>query len=160
MTKNFDMAFIYKDYNTFKRVSAIPMEFLDTIKSWLDTTNILFSEGPMCLNWPNILNHIKEDFEVFVQDGGWSFLRDNQSSDEQVTGEQDSDGSDSDFNEDEEAEGDGSAAGGSDDSDFSGDDDEDSDAQSSDVQPDEDEEEEEGMDWDEMDKQAIEQEKR
>ena len=36
MTKNFDMVFVQKDYHTFKRISTIPNENLETIKSWLD----------------------------------------------------------------------------------------------------------------------------
>lgn len=53
--KNFDMVFIYKDFTTFKRINSIPMESLDTIKSWLDQVNIVFSEGPMPLNWVAVL---------------------------------------------------------------------------------------------------------
>ncbi len=52
MTKNFDLVLVYKDYTTFQRISAVPMEYLDTIKSWLDATGIIFTEGPMCLKWP------------------------------------------------------------------------------------------------------------
>lgn len=55
MTKNFDLVLVYKDYVTYKRISAIPMEYLDTIKNWFNATSILYSEGPMCLNWINIL---------------------------------------------------------------------------------------------------------
>lgn len=159
MTKNFDLVLIYKDYHTFKRICAIPMEYLDPIKSWLDATNLLFSEGPISLNWPNILNHIKEDFEGFVEDGGWSFLRDNVTEEDNTAngGGNDSAASDSEYNESEDED----APSGSE-SDYSDDDDEDeeSDAESSDVKPGEDSEEEEGLDWDELDRRAIEQERR
>jgi nucleosome binding factor SPN SPT16 subunit len=134
MTKNFDLVLIYKDYQTFKRISAIPMEYLDTIKSWLDATNILFSEGPISLNWPNILNHIREDFEGFVEDGSWVFLRDNITEEDNTHGQRGEGGgsepeSDSEYNESEDAEEDGSE------SDFSDEDgeSEESDAESSDV---------------------------
>ena len=63
MTKNFDLVLVYKDYHTFKRINAIPMEFLDPIKSWLNAASIIFSEGPISLNWSNVLQTIREDFE-------------------------------------------------------------------------------------------------
>ena len=166
MTKNFDFVLVYKDYHTFKRISAVPMEFLDTIKSWLNATKILYSEGPMCLNWPNILTHIRDDFEGFVQDGGWSFLRDGNTEGENTGGgNEDSDlQSDSDYNasEEEETGAAGGAEGEASDSDFSGeDDDEDEeDGESSDVKSDKsDDSEEEGLDWDELDRRAVEQER-
>jgi len=53
--KNFDMVFVYKDFTTFKRINSIPMESLDTIKTWLDQVEIVFSEGPMPLNWIAVL---------------------------------------------------------------------------------------------------------
>jgi nucleosome binding factor SPN SPT16 subunit len=155
MTKNFDLVLVYKDYQTFKRISAIPMEYLDTIKSWLDATNILFSEGPISLNWPNILAHIREDFDGFVEDGSWVFLRDNVTEEDNTHGGRDGHGSeeesDSEYNESEDAEEDGSE------SDFSGEDgeSEESDAESSDVQPNE-SDEEEGLEWDELERRAIE----
>lgn len=154
MTKNFDLVLIYKDYQTFKRISAIPMEYLDTIKSWLDATNILFSEGPISLNWPNILTHIRDDFEGFVEDGSWVFLRDNVTEEDNTHGQRNAGSepeSDSEYNESEDAEQDGSE------SDFSDEDgdSEESDAESSDVQPDQ-SEEEEGLEWDELERRAIE----
>jgi nucleosome binding factor SPN SPT16 subunit len=72
--KNFDMVFIYKDFTTFKRINSIPMESLDDIKSWLDSCDIVFSEGPMPLNWTVVLQQIREDLGAFVEDGGWAFL--------------------------------------------------------------------------------------
>ena len=53
--KNFDMVFVYKDFSTFKRINSIPMESLDGIKNWLDSCNLVFSEGPMPLNWTAVL---------------------------------------------------------------------------------------------------------
>jgi nucleosome binding factor SPN SPT16 subunit len=55
MIKNFDLVFIYKDFSTFKRINSVPMESLDTIKTWLDEMSILYSEGPMPLNWSALL---------------------------------------------------------------------------------------------------------
>lgn len=55
MIKNFDLVFVYKDYSTWKRINSVPMESLDTIKTWLDEMDVLYSEGPIPLNWPTIL---------------------------------------------------------------------------------------------------------
>jgi nucleosome binding factor SPN SPT16 subunit len=49
--KNFDFVLIYKDYANFKRISSVPMESLAMIKDWLDESNIIFTEGPISLNW-------------------------------------------------------------------------------------------------------------
>lgn len=87
--KNFDLVFIYKDYQTWKRISSVPIEKLDTIKSWLDSMDILYSEGPMPLNWQAILQSIRGDLEGFIAQGGWAFLHENKrsSDDEAATGD-------------------------------------------------------------------------
>eukprot|EP00347_Sterkiella_histriomuscorum_P012768 403367296 len=122
MTRNFDLVFLHKDYQTFKRISTIPNE---------------------------------EDFSGFVlNDGGWNFLCDQQGSDENQHSD-DEENSDSEYNESEDEEVGSDNSESEDDSEFSK---EASDAESSDVNPDE-EEEEEGMDWDELEKQAMEEEK-
>ena len=28
------------------------------------------------MNWGNVLQQIREDFEAFIEDGGWKFLQD------------------------------------------------------------------------------------
>lgn len=80
------------------------METLETIKTWLDTVDILFSEGPMNLKWSNILDKIKNNPEDFIKEGGWSFLH--ESSDE--GGDSDENNEDSNFSasdvEEEESE--------------------------------------------------------
>jgi nucleosome binding factor SPN SPT16 subunit len=53
--KNFDFVLVYKDYANFKRISSVPMETLAMIKDWLDETDILFTEGPISLNWVTVL---------------------------------------------------------------------------------------------------------
>ncbi len=85
----------------------------------------------MCLKWPQILQTIRDDFEGFLESGGWSFLADNQTEEENSHGGRadSAEESDSDFNpsgDDEEAEG-------SESDDYSGEDDDESDAESSDV---------------------------
>jgi len=49
--KNFDIVFVYKDFMTFKKLTSIPLVSYATIKNWLDQCNLVFSEGPMPLNW-------------------------------------------------------------------------------------------------------------
>jgi nucleosome binding factor SPN SPT16 subunit len=49
--KNFDFVLVYKDFANFKRISSIPMENLDMIKEWIDDSEIVYTEGPISLNW-------------------------------------------------------------------------------------------------------------
>ena len=79
--KNFDMVFVFKDFHTTKRICSIPRESLDNIKDWLDQVDILFSEGVMSLNWNSVLSEIRHDFNKFLEEGGWAFLRDDKSDD-------------------------------------------------------------------------------
>lgn len=88
--KNFDMVFIQKDFHTFKRICSIPRESLDSIKDWLDQVDILFSEGVMALNWNTVLGEIRHDFNRFLEEGGWAFLRDDKSQDSDDQDEEDS----------------------------------------------------------------------
>ena len=74
--KNFDMALISKDLQTFKRINSIPIEHIDDIKNFLDTTKIIFAEGIVPMNWNNVLTQIREDFPSFLEEGGWKFLVD------------------------------------------------------------------------------------
>ena len=53
--KNFDFVIVNKDFVSFKRISSVPMENLDTIKDWLDSNDIVFTEGPISLNWTALL---------------------------------------------------------------------------------------------------------
>lgn len=53
--KNFDMAIIYKDYHTFKRINSIPRECIEQIKSYLNEIGIVFSEGVVPINWNSVL---------------------------------------------------------------------------------------------------------
>ena len=76
--KNFDMAFIFKDYSRpVKKVSTIPVENLDMLKSWADDNDILFGEGPYNLVWPKIMTKIREAPEEFIEEGCWNFLPEN-----------------------------------------------------------------------------------
>lgn len=105
--------------------------------------DILFSEGSMPLNWNNVLQEIRGDFENFVKNGSWGFLREEASVQEQSeSGDGDSDfqddsgpsSEDEDISEEDEAS-----------SSFSGGDHTES---------------EEGLEWDELDKKAAEHDKK
>ena len=137
--RNFDMALIQKDFTTFNRICSIPIEQLDTIKAWANQVDLFYTEGPMALNWTNILDEIRGDFEAFLDEGAWRFL-----SEQQEEGEQESE-EESEFNEEEDA-----SSGGSESSSFSEEDEE-----SSSASPEE-PSDSEGMDWDELDKKAKE----
>ena len=42
------------------QVSAINVQHLDALKTWLDSCNVKFYEGPANLNWTQIMKHINE----------------------------------------------------------------------------------------------------
>ncbi|GMH10409.1 hypothetical protein Nepgr_012250 [Nepenthes gracilis] len=73
--KNFDMAIVFKDFKRdVFRIDSIPTTSLDSIKEWLDTTDIKYYESRLNLNWRPILKTIVEDPQKFIEDGGWEFL--------------------------------------------------------------------------------------
>ena len=53
--KNFDMAIIFKDFQTFVRINSIPVEHVEDIKSYLDEIGIIYSESTVPMNWTNVL---------------------------------------------------------------------------------------------------------
>ena len=53
--KNFDMAIVFKDFTTFKRINSIPIEHLEEIKSYLSEIGIIYFEGVLPMNWPYTL---------------------------------------------------------------------------------------------------------
>jgi nucleosome binding factor SPN SPT16 subunit len=73
--KNFDMAIIFKDFHTFKRINSIPRESIDEIKSYLNKIGVIFSEGVVPMNWNATLTQIRTEFEDFINEGGWRFLQ-------------------------------------------------------------------------------------
>ncbi|EFA04061.1 FACT complex subunit spt16 [Tribolium castaneum] len=73
--KNFDMIFVFKDYQRkTAMVNAIPMNMLDHVKEWLNSCDIRYSEGVQSLNWVKIMKTITDDPEGFFESGGWTFL--------------------------------------------------------------------------------------
>ncbi len=73
--------------------------------------DIVFTEGPVNLNWTQIMKTINEDPAAFFQEGGWTFLQ------PESGDEADSDGEESDFqassDESEEFSGSGDSDSGS-----------------------------------------------
>jgi len=119
--KNFDLVFVLKDYaKPVIHINSIAVDFLETIKEWLDSADLKYYEGTQTLNWNRIMATIREDPVKFhTEDGGWSFL--NPESDDEAAGSgqdseseaesdfapSESEASGSDEDEDEEEEGEG-----------------------------------------------------
>ncbi|CAK7220465.1 FACT complex subunit spt16 [Sporothrix curviconia] len=80
--KNFDLVFVFKDFARPPfHINTIPVESLEDVKEFLDSSDIAFSEGPLNLNWPTIMKTVTADTHQFFADGGWAFLQ-NESDDE------------------------------------------------------------------------------
>ena len=87
--KNFDMVFVFKDFTRAPyHVNTIPVESLEDVKEFLDSSDIAFSEGPLNLNWSVIMKTVTADTHQFFVDGGWAFLQ-NESDDEGAGDEDD-----------------------------------------------------------------------
>ncbi|KAK3063637.1 FACT complex subunit spt16, partial [Teratosphaeriaceae sp. CCFEE 6253] len=73
--KNFDLVVVFKDFTRAPaHINTIPVEALDSVKDWLDSVDIPYSEGPLNLNWATIMKTVIADPHQFFADGGWSFL--------------------------------------------------------------------------------------
>lgn len=140
--KNFDMVCVFKDFHRPPvHINNIPVESLESVKEWLDSVNIAYSEGPLNLNWGTIMKTILADTHQFFAEGGWSFLS-TESDDEGEEEEEEESAfemSDSEVAASEESS--------EDDSDF----DDDASADEGDASLDE---ESGGEDWDELEKKA------
>ena len=75
--KNFDLAIIFKDFTTFKRINSVPVEYIEELKSYFDDIDVIYAESEAPFNWNVLLNHIKDTFEDWIADGAWRFLQDN-----------------------------------------------------------------------------------
>lgn len=153
-SKAFDIVLVNKDFTKpVWKIDMVPNADKDSIQDWLTDMEISYTEGPMNLNWKQIMATIAEDDrfymdteedEVTEKEAGWSFLRlygNDDNEDEEDSAEEDSDFDEGgDESEEEESE--------SEEEDFE---DEESDES---VDPDDDLDEQ-GMDWDDMEKQAM-----
>ena len=139
--KNFDMVIVFKDFTRAPaHINTIPVEALDSVKDWLDSVDIPYSEGPLNLNWATIMKTVIQDPHEFFKEGGWSFLA-NESDSE---GEEDEEEESAFEVTDEEAASEVSSEA---ESEF----DDDASAEASDEEV---SEEDEGEDWDEMEAKA------
>jgi nucleosome binding factor SPN SPT16 subunit len=145
--KNFDLVFIFKDFHRAPaHINTIPVESLESVKEWLDSCNISYTEGRLNLSWGAILKTILADPHKFYKEGGWKFL--NTDSDDEGSDSEEEESefeiSDSDLANSESSE---------EDSEF--DDDEDASMDSgSEV-----DEDESGEDWDELEEKAAKKDK-
>lgn len=53
--KNFDLAVIFKDFQTFKRIDSIPIEYFEEIKSYLDSIDVIYAETNQPFKWNTVL---------------------------------------------------------------------------------------------------------
>lgn len=73
--KNFDLVIIYKDYKRkVSMISSIDVGDLESIKDWLNSCDIKYTESKQNLNWTKIMKTILDDPEDFFANGGWGFL--------------------------------------------------------------------------------------
>jgi nucleosome binding factor SPN SPT16 subunit len=142
--KNFDMVFVFKDFSRPPyHINTVPIEYLESVKEFLDSSDLAFSEGPLNLNWPMIMKTVNNDTHAFFKDGGgWGFLQED--SDGDGGSDQSDEESAFEIDDDELDEASDSSEGDSDyDSNASDDEDE---AELSD--------DDDGEDWDELERKA------
>ena len=85
MSKAFDMVLVNKDFSKpVWRVDMIPHGDKDAVQEWLTDMEITYTEGPINLNWKQIISFVKDDErfymnteedEVTEKEAGWEFLR-------------------------------------------------------------------------------------
>lgn len=143
--KNFDLVFVFKDFSRPPyHINTIPMESLEDVKEFLDTSEIAYSEGPLNLNWSVIMKTVQADPHQFFVDGGWGFLQDD-SDDEDAEDEEEEES----VFEISESELDEASESSEEDSDY----DSNASAEASEDEGDA-SEDEEGEDWDELERKA------
>ncbi|GMI35190.1 hypothetical protein TeGR_g3113, partial [Tetraparma gracilis] len=158
-SKAFDIVLINKDFGkAVWRCDMIDNASKDSIQDWLTDMEIPYTEGPMNLNWKQIMNTVVQDDrfyeateedEVTPKEPGWSFLA---LDDEEDGGDEEEDDDDSAFS--------GDAASGSESEEMSEEESEFDESESEEDEDADEELEEEGMDWDDMEKEALADDKR
>ena len=74
--KNFDIKFIFKDHaKNPEAVNTVPMEYLQHVKDWLDSVDIVFVESNINYNWTQIMKTIRDDPIGFYEHGGWASMQ-------------------------------------------------------------------------------------
>jgi nucleosome binding factor SPN SPT16 subunit len=139
--KNFDLVLVFKDFKKVPiHINSIPMAQVEAIKDWLDSVDICYLEGPINLNWNNIMKSVNEDPKGFFEDGGWAQFYEDSDQEQEVDEEESAseyEGSESSESEEESSE-------------YS----EDGDASEEDDISTEAEDDESGEDWDELEAKA------
>lgn len=60
--KNFDMVFVYKDFNKpVTHINTVPIESLDFLKQWLTDMDIPYTVSTINLNWATIMKSLQDD---------------------------------------------------------------------------------------------------
>jgi nucleosome binding factor SPN SPT16 subunit len=159
MSKAFDMVLVNKDFAKQPwRIDMIPNGDKDAVQEWLTDMEITYTEGPMNLNWKQIMATVKDDDrfymdteedEVTEKEAGWEFLRmfgkdDEDENDDEENDSEFDDAKESEEGSDEESEVEDLESEDDDEDDFEADDDL----------------EEQGLDWDEMEAEAAMDDKR
>jgi len=148
--REFDLTLVNKDYEQMPvRVTTVPMSELDKIKAWLSQINAVWYACSMNLQWQMVLKDITRDYKEFLDNGGWDqwFAGAAQDSDES-SGD---DGAGSDYKGSEDVaseEDDDDDEDGGDESNFEPDSDDSDDVDVSEA------DDEEGMDWDKLEEEA------
>ena len=147
--RNFDMAVVSSNLNkSVHRITCIPSPYLETVKNWLDSVDLLFAEGSRALNWDLVLNQIKKDPKGFIEEGCWSAIH----NDVESEGEEDSEVEGDPSFDLEEAEDD------EEESEYEEEEDE-SEYSDSDVSEGDEELSEEGVSWEELEKKTLREER-
>jgi len=152
MSKAFDVVLVNKDFTKQPwRVDMIPNGDKESIQEWLTDMEISYTEGPMNLNWKQIMTTVEgddrfymdtEEDEVTPKEAGWEFLR--------------MFGKDDDGDEESEQESVYSEESGQEESSEEESEEADFDEEDSESDYDADENlEEQGMDWDDMEREAA-----
>lgn len=143
--KNFDLAVIKKDFTTCTRINSIPTEFTEELKSYFNEISIIYLESMAPLKWDLILNQIREDFGSWLGEGGWmQLVEDEDAADAEESEDEDDPVCDYDEEENSESEADYSDVSEEDESSV----------------PSESQLSEEGQDWDELEKKAMEEDRK
>ena len=127
--KNFDLVFVFKDYSRpVVRISSVPSDSLQGVKSWLNSVDIKYYEGPNPITWAKLLPHIQTHPDDFLDAGGWQMFDvneansddsdDSEEEEDENFGESDiSSGDDDDYSDEDSDASEGSAGGDDDDDD-------------------------------------------
>lgn len=144
--KNFDLAIIKKDFVTCTRINSIPTEHTEELKSYFNVINVIYLESLAPLKWDLILSQIREDFNGWLDEGAWMQLVEDEDDEQEESEDEEDPMCNYGEEEDDESESD----------DYS---DDGSDEVSSDVAS-ESQLSEEGQSWDELEKKAIEEDRK